>query len=181
VLSICGLLKYGLIFAIIELMKKLFLLFILFIFSLLFNSSQAQNVTILSSDSVLNLTKLKVDSNSNTTYIINFWATWCKPCVEELPYFKQIDTTLKDSNYHFIFISFDQVKSLKSVQKFVKMMELPGEHGLIEVENMNKFINSVSEDWSGGIPLTIVINKDGVKFHEAAFDNYKSLWRFIRD
>jgi thiol-disulfide isomerase/thioredoxin len=160
-------------------MKKLFQILILLIFNLLFTNIQAQNVTIISSDSVLNLTKMKVDSNS--TYIINFWATWCKPCVEELPYFKQIDTTLNDSNYHFVFISFDQVRSIKSVSKFVKMMELPGEHGLIEVENMNKFINSVSEDWSGGIPLTIVINKDGTKFHEAAFDTYKSLWRFIRE
>lgn len=162
-------------------MKKVFQVFILFIFSLLFNNTQAQNISIIDSDSVLNLTKLKVDSNSNTTYIINFWATWCKPCVEELPYFQKAELTLNDSNYHFIFISFDPVKSSKSVSKFIKNMQLPGEHAIIEVENMNKFINDVNEDWSGGIPLTIVINQAGTKFHEAAFDSYKSLWRFIRE
>ena len=44
---------------------------------------------------------------NDTTYVINFWAMWCKPCVEELPYFETIRKNYSDKKVKVILVSLD--------------------------------------------------------------------------
>src|SRR5688572_595506 len=48
-----------------------------------------------------------LNADNDTTYIVNFWATWCKPCVEELPHFEQLYQEYKDKKVRLILVSLD--------------------------------------------------------------------------
>ncbi|MDP2174612.1 MAG: TlpA disulfide reductase family protein [Bacteroidota bacterium] len=151
---------------------------ILFFFLIWSFISNAQNIQIITQDSLIKLVNNKPDSG---VIIVNFWATWCKPCVEELPYFKKIDSMLKADNYQFIFVSLDKTTQIKIVNKFIDNQKIPGIHHLVKISNVNQMIDEVDKNWGGSIPLTIVLTKDDRKIHEGSFDSFKDLWSFIRE
>jgi thiol-disulfide isomerase/thioredoxin len=53
-------------------------------------------------------------NKSDTTYVINFWATWCKPCVEEIPHFEKLYATYKNQKVKVIMVSCDFKKQLET-------------------------------------------------------------------
>jgi thiol-disulfide isomerase/thioredoxin len=138
----------------------------------------AQAIRSVPPDSILQIIDKLPDSG---TVVINFWATWCKPCVQELPYFKKADSLLKGENITFIFVSFDMPSKAKSVQQYIKKMNLSGTHYLISSPDLDRFINQVEKSWQGMIPYTIVLTKDDRKNHEGSFETFKELWNFIRE
>ena len=114
--------------------------------------------------------------------LVNFWATWCRPCVEELPYFIKADTMLKGENTTFIFVSFDMASRVETVNKFINKQKMPGTHVLVNVTNeMNEFIEKVDPKWEGVIPYTIVLTHEGRKNHDGSFASFRELWGFIRN
>ncbi len=98
-------------------------------------------------------------NNSDTTYIINFWATWCKPCVEEMPYFEQINQAYSNQKVKVILVSCDFKKELNSrVIPFVKNKKLTSEVVLISETDPNNWIERVDSKFTGAIPATLIIN-----------------------
>ncbi len=154
----------------ISFFKRLILILLLF---LSFNAFS--QVKLISTDSLLHLIRAPKDS---TTIVINFWATWCKPCVKELPYFKEADSILRLKNVQFIFISFDGEGELKKVKKFIKMQNLIGKQLLFDSNDFNQLITSVG-DWEGNIPYTILLKNGQRKNHEMNFSSLKQLLKFI--
>lgn len=144
-----------------------------------FSASKAQTIMVVSPDTVVKIINSLPDSG---TVVINFWATWCRPCVEELPYFIKADTMLKGENTTFIFVSFDMASRVETVGKFVSKQKMPGAHFLVNVTNeMNEFIEKVDPKWEGVIPYTIVLTHEGRKNHEGSFASFRELWGFIRN
>lgn len=149
---------------------------LIFTLSLFFLSSQLNaQVKLISTDSLLHMIRSPKDSS---TIVINFWATWCKPCVQELPYFKDADSLLKSKKVEFIFVSFDGEGELKKVKKFVKMKNLPGTQLLFDSYDFNELITSVG-NWEGNIPYTILLKNGQRKNHEMNFSSLKQLLKFI--
>lgn len=128
-------------------------------------------------DSIYNIINHPPDS---TILVINFWATWCRPCIEELPYFKQADSVLKGENYLFIYVSLDAPSDKKAPVKFIKQKKQGGRHYQLNETDLDQFINKIDPNWGGSIPYTIVLSKGDRKNHEGAFENYRQLWQFIR-
>ncbi len=147
-------------------MKKLIALFY-FVFIIAFAS--AQNVEVIKFDDFLAMSSKQND----TTYVFNFWATWCKPCIEELPAFENINSSYANEKVKVILISLDFKRQVETVNKFIVNKQLKSQVYLLDEVNYNKWIDRVDATWTGAIPATVIINnKMGYrKFYEQSFTN----------
>ena len=122
---------------------------------LLIIPSYSQNVPVLK---ITDLEK-RIKNNSDTTYIVNFWATWCAPCVKELPDFDSINTVYKNNKVKVLLISMDFKEDLKTkLLPFIAAKKIRSEVALLDEVNGNYFIPKVSEQWTGAIPGTLIRN-----------------------
>lgn len=104
------------------------------------------------------------------TYIINFWATWCKPCLEELPYFEQVLEEQKNNKVKIILVSLDMPHMWKSnLEPYVAKKGIKSEVVILDDPKQNDWIPKVSEEWGGAIPATLIYNKDKREFYEKGF------------
>ena len=100
-------------------------------------------------------------SKNDTLYIVNFWATWCKPCVEELPYFEQLADSCANKKVKIFLVTTDMRKDIATrVTDFIKAKKLTQQVVFINEVNADKWINKVSEEWSGAIPATLMVKGD---------------------
>jgi thiol-disulfide isomerase/thioredoxin len=119
------------------------------------NSVWGQQVTMVKWPDVQKILTQK----SDTTYIVNFWATWCKPCIAELPSFEQIQQNYKGQNVRVLLISMDFAKELKTrVIPFVNQRKISSRVWLLNEPDANSWIDKVSPEWSGAIPATVIVN-----------------------
>lgn len=110
------------------------------------------------------------DQRSDTTYIINFWATWCAPCVEELPYFEELTRDRGEKKYRVILVSLDFRKQLeKRLLPFVKERALRSTVVVLDDPDANAWIDRIDAAWSGAIPATLVFNATRREFREQTF------------
>lgn len=102
--------------------------------------------------------------------VINFWATWCKPCVAELPYFEAVNQKYKNKNVIVILVSLDFPKMAETkLVPFIKEKNIKSQVVLLDDTKQNEWIPKVSENWSGAIPATIIYNKHKRLFYERSF------------
>ncbi|WP_421807788.1 TlpA disulfide reductase family protein [Flagellimonas sp.] len=108
--------------------------------------------------------------DDGTTYVINFWATWCKPCMEEMPHFERINAEQRDNNVKVILVSLDMPNMWKSrLEPYVENKDIQSEVVILDDPKQNDWIPKVSEEWGGGIPATLIYNKDKRTFYERGF------------
>lgn len=101
----------------------------------------------------------RVKNNSDTTYVVNFWTTWCTPCVKELPAFDTINAAYANAPIKVILLSLDFKEDLeKKVQPFVQIKKVQSEVIILDEINGNYFIPKISDAWSGALPATWIIN-----------------------
>lgn len=116
------------------------------------------------------------EQKSDTTYVINFWATWCKPCVEELPFFQTLHKEFPDEKMRVILVSLDFPNKLETkLIPFINEHKLSSEVMVLLDDRYNEWIDWVDSDWDGGIPVTMVYNQKGKKFVRGAFANEDEL------
>lgn len=102
----------------------------------------------------------RFDTDNDTLYIYNFWATWCAPCIKEMPYFEQIIEENADKKIKLVFVSMDFLKDLEDrVVPFVREKGIIAECVLLDEKEltMTEWINRLSKDWEGEIPATLMI------------------------
>ncbi len=128
------------------------------------------------------LTK-RIFSNNDTTYVVNFWATWCKPCVAELPEFEKLHQAHKLEKVKVLLVSMDFKEELdKKLKDFLVKNKYTSEIVLLDEVNGNDFINKISESWSGAIPATLIVKPGNPshKFHEGKL-NLEMLEKLISE
>ncbi len=91
--------------------------------------------------------------------LINVWATWCAPCIEEFPEIVNIQRKYKD-RLQVIFISADFPESRDRALQFLKEQEVDWTT-YFKTGNDQKFIETLSDEWTGALPFSKIISKEG--------------------
>ena len=121
-----------------------------------------------------------IQSNSEKPLVINFWATWCAPCVKELPYFQKLHQ--ENSNVKVITVSLDFEKQVESKLKpFLKKKNYTFITTYMADKKFNNWISKVDENWSGSIPATWIINGNKGVFVEQEFASFEELNQFVNE
>lgn len=96
---------------------------------------------------------------NDTTYVINFWATWCQPCVKELPYFIELSKKYANQPVRLWLISLDFPAQLQSrLVPFVEERDIKPLVAVLLDGKYNDWIDRVSPEWSGALPATLIYN-----------------------
>ena len=140
-----------------------FFIFVLFAFSV---SGYSQNVKLLNIDQL----NERIKNGKDSTYVVNFWATWCAPCIKELPHFEKLNAEFKAEKLAVLLVSVDFKSKLKSaVIPFVKRKNMKSEVFLLNESSPQEYIDRIDKSWSGSIPATLFIKGDKRTFIESEF------------
>lgn len=102
-------------------------------------------------------------TGSKGILIVNFWATWCKPCIQELPDFERINSEMQSDEVNVCLVNLDFNSKYKvSATEFINNKMIRSKVIHLNDSDPDKWINKVDSSWSGAIPAT-VFYKDGEK------------------
>lgn len=125
--------------------------------------------------------KMLRKTDENTVLVLNFWATWCGPCVKELPLFDSLSRLYKGSNVRVLLVSLD----MKS--KVEKVSELLAEKELLELQTVlladqdaDSWIQQIEQAWDGAIPFSLIMKGKRRAYHKGDFKNYNELEEWAR-
>lgn len=125
----------------------------LILFCLISGFSHAQTVSVIKFDAFQRI----LESTSNQVQVINFWATWCAPCVKELPLFEKLNAENRPG-IKVMLISLDFADKVEKVNLFLSRKHIKSEVLLLDEIDYNSWIDKVEKNWSGAIPATLIIN-----------------------
>ena len=112
-----------------------------------------------------------LNKQNDTTYVVNFWATWCSPCVKEIPYFQSLQDAYSDKKLQVILVSMDFPNQLeKRVNPFLAKSEISLPVYLMTDLDYDSWIERVDPSWSGAIPATLIYNGSDRIFFEQEFE-----------
>ncbi len=152
-------------------------IFKLFIVIICLSSSY---ITSAQSVEIIKFTDLdKIMQKDDSIYVINFWASWCGPCVAEMPVFETLANDFRLNNVKVVFISLDFLRDLESVKKFVEEKKILSKVYLLDEPDYDSWIDKVSTKWSGAIPATLISQGNRKEFYEQSFD-YQTLTEKIK-
>lgn len=143
-------------------MKKIFFVFLYL--GLLCGDIHAQEVKKINAEELAAF----IHHTTDTVYVLNFWATWCKPCIEEMPVFEKAFDTYKGELVKIILISNDFSKQINTKLKpFILQIGLKNEVWWMNETDPNRWVNKVNLDWEGELPATLVLGggKRSTQFH----------------
>jgi thiol-disulfide isomerase/thioredoxin len=107
---------------------------------------------------------------NDTIYLINFWATWCAPCREELPAIQNAEKNFSKYKFKILLVSLDFPNQLKThLLPFIKSNQIKSEVILLDDHDQNRWIDIVDPGWSGEIPFTVIYGKDFREFYSRSF------------
>lgn len=140
-------------------MNKLIFIFIIITVKISF-AQELINIKCL--DDIVNIKK----ENSGKVLLFNFWASWCKPCVEEFPELVKLNQNYKDNNFKLIFISFDFEEDIETkLRPFLKNNNVDFPSYYLNINNPDEIMNYFDKKWDGGIPATFIFDSSG-KLHK---------------
>ena len=108
-----------------------------------------------------------LNKSNDTTYVIHFWATWCVPCLKEIPEFNEFADKLAQEKIKIILVSLDFPQHINNkLIPFIEKHKITSKVVVLDDPNQNYWINKVSPEWTGAIPATLVYNNKFKKFYE---------------
>lgn len=136
--------------AFIEDMRSFNLILLL---AMVVSCSEKQRLEVVKFDVLENI----IETPTEKVEVINFWATWCKPCIAEISYFQKLHQNNSSVNVTLVSLDFADEFHQKVIP-FVETKGITADIILLDNIDYNSWIDKVDPSWSGAIPATLVIN-----------------------
>ena len=130
-------------------MRKLFIIF----FMAFAGPGWSQDIPVIKWEGLESI----IRSTKEEILVVNFWATWCAPCVKELPYFEALNER-GGAQTKVVLINLDFADKVERVKSFVTRKNLKADVFLLDEIDYNSWIDKVDPSWQGAIPATLIIN-----------------------
>ncbi len=101
-----------------------------------------------------------IASHRGRILLVDFWATWCEPCLRELPELAKLHKRLA-GRFQLVTISVDDAEQEADVRKFLAKFGVPGPHYIKRTGDDDAFIRSVDPNWSGALPALFLYDRQG--------------------
>ena len=137
--------------------RRIFLLAVFLVAAQFVNGQNAQLVK-------LENLQAELAKPSDQILVYNFWATWCAPCVKELPLFEKLNQDDKNVKVTLVSMDIDLDPNPEKVYKFIDRKKIQSRVLILDAVDPNSWINKIDKNWSGALPATLIINtKTGVR------------------
>lgn len=137
--------------------------------------AKGKNIELVTMDELASI----LNNTGDELIVCNFWATWCKPCVEEMPFFDKLQDEFKEDDVRVIFVSIDDIKEAEKVKTFVRQKQIRSQVMQLNEDNskLKNWFSKVQGGWEGDIPATLFVRTDGdIKtFYTRSFEAYEEL------
>ncbi|MFT6865759.1 MAG: thiol-disulfide isomerase/thioredoxin [Cyclobacteriaceae bacterium] len=135
-------------------------LFTLVLSLLIYSAAYSQQIQVIKLDQLQQVIDIKTDK----VKVINFWASWCGPCVQELPYF---DALVKNAQLEVSLVSVDFIQDIEKANTLLRKKGIKSSSYLLDEKS---FVAEIESSWSGAIPATLILDTNGTRyFYEQAF------------
>jgi thiol-disulfide isomerase/thioredoxin len=105
----------------------------------------------------------KLINQPGSVKVINFWATWCGPCVKEMPFLEKINHDNKNIRVILVSMDYDLDPDPSKVKKFMTKKKILSDVVILAEENPNDWIEKIDKSWTGALPSTLVVNPNSGK------------------
>jgi peroxiredoxin len=120
-------------------------------------AKEAVDVNLIDANGVREIMK----NNSGKLRLVNIWATWCAPCVIEMPELVNINRMYRARGFEMVTISADMPGKKDDVLKFLKDKQVSCANYQFNSDDKTEFAEALDKDWEGGIPYTVIIKPGG--------------------
>lgn len=122
---------------------------------LLYHITAAQDVRRIKADELE-----RIMQHPDTALVVNLWATWCAPCIKELPWFEKQARALNDKPVKFIFLSLDLEDAYpENIRRFIAQRKIKSTVLWLDESNANTYAPLLDPRWEGSIPATIFLHQ----------------------
>jgi thiol-disulfide isomerase/thioredoxin len=143
--------RTGLFIAFLHIMKYLKLLpVLLFLWSPL-SGQNAEQIRLKDLQKVLT-------TSTDRIQVFNFWATWCAPCVKEIPLFEKLNQENNSVDVTLVSMDFDLDPNPDKVNRFVVRKNIQSKVVILTETDPNSWIDKIDKEWTGVLPATLIIN-----------------------
>jgi len=99
-----------------------------------------------------------INTPNDRIQVINFWATWCAPCVKEMPLFEKLSQENKDLDVTLVSMDFDLDPNPDKVHRFITRKNIQSKVVILAESDPNSWIEKIDKNWSGALPATLIVN-----------------------
>lgn len=131
--------------------KRFFIICLLCLGANILHGQKADQIKLKDLQAVLNTPAEQIQ-------VINFWATWCAPCVKEIPLFEKLNTENKNVAVTLVSMDYDLDPNPEKVNRFIARKKLQSKVVILAEADPNSWIDKIDKDWEGALPTTLIVN-----------------------